>query len=70
MVRSYNKRAKKKTLGEESAELKQMAEDLLAEQLNEDTPEANKEDIVRLLVKLAIHVDRLTGIAAPDLKGG
>lgn len=69
MVRSYNRRTKQNTIKQESAELKKMAEGLLAEQLNEDTPEANKEDIVRLLVKLASHIDKLTGIAAPDIKG-
>lgn len=70
MVRSYNKRSKKNALLQEAGDIRKEAEALLEEQLNEDTPEANKEDIVRLLFRLAVYVEKITSTTVSDIKGG
>lgn len=69
VVRNYNSRGKN-IQWEKSRKLVEEANKLLEEQLDEDTPEANKEDIIRLLVNMAAHLDDITKASFPNLMGG
>lgn len=69
MVRTLGKK-KRHTVIEESAEIKKIANTLLDEQLDKNTPEVNKEDIINLLVKIANQLEAVTRRAIPDRKGG
>lgn len=62
-------RLSKRKLKQGAARIKKQANELLDEQVNEETPEANKEDIVSLLVEIASHVERLTEIFTKNAEG-